>query len=123
MIKTILGILFIAISLSIVIGFFKQEWSAIQSAFNDLIKKHIIEGFVGFLVFQALCVALFKSWNVSVIPVLIVLFFAFCKEGLDKIQGFGFEFLDVKIRVIGAFYGLVIYGVILQVIRWIRIML
>ena len=121
--KLIFGIIYIAISLSIVAGFFKQEWEAVQSAFNDKIKKHIVEGFVGFLVFQALCVILFKNWNVSVIPVLIVLFFSFLKEGWDKVRGFSFEFLDIKIRLIGALYGLIIYGVILQVIRWIRIML
>ena len=121
--KLIFGIIFILISLGITAGFFKQEWDAVQSAFNDRIKKHIIEGFAGFLVFQALCVILFKSWNVSVIPLLIVLFLSFCKEGIDKIQGFGFEFLDVKIRLIGALYGLIIYGVILQVIRWIRVLL
>ncbi len=120
MIRTILGILFIAISLGIVIGFFKQEWNAIIGAFDSHIGKHILEGLIGYWVFQGLFTFLNKSWNVSIVPVIIILLIAFAKEWSDMLRGFSFKFLDVKIRLIGAFYGLVIWGIVLQTIKWIR---
>ena len=119
----ILRILFILISLSIVIGFFKQEWGAVISSYKESVKKHILEGVIGYWIMVIIMVIIYKHFIISILPLIIILIISYLKEVWDIQQGFGFDFDDVKERLIGGLYGLVIWGLVWQLYQWIRVML
>jgi len=122
MIKLIFQILFICVSLFIVIGFFKQEWRAVVSAYKESVKRHVLEGIIGYWIMAIAMVIIYKHFIISILPLIVILAVSYLKELWDIQQGFGFEFDDVKERLIGGLYGLVIWGIGWQLYQWIRVL-
>ncbi len=118
--RIIFGLLFLVFGWTITTLFFIQEWRAVVSSYDESIKRHALEGIIGFWVFQGIYTLITGNWVVDIIPLIGVLVVSFGKELYDMARGFSFSLADIRIRLIGSLYGLVIWGIIYESVKFIK---